>query len=61
MPQVAIKHGSNIVRVIATYRVLSDNANQAREVVREFLDNQELPKNIKMVGKAEVVGLRGLL
>lgn len=61
MPQVAIKGGSNIVRVIATYRVTSDDAREAREVVKKFLNDQELPKNIKMVGKAEVVGLRGLL
>ena len=60
MPQVAIKTGSKIVRVIATYRVGADDAKTAREVVKEHYENQKLPSNIKLIDK-EVLGLKGLL
>lgn len=61
MPQVAIKTGSNIVRVISTYRVKSNNVGEAREIVKKFFKKQSMPSDIKLVGKTEVVTLRGLL
>lgn len=52
---------TNIVRVIATYRVDSKNTSEAIGKMSDYLTQRELPKNIRMVGKAEVLGLRGLL
>ena len=55
------KTTTNIVRVIATYRVDSQNTSEAIGKMSDYLTQRELPKNIRMVGKAEVLGLRGLL
>lgn len=52
---------SHIVRVVSTYRVKSASAIEAREIVSDWLNGDNLPNGIKAVGKTEVIGLRGLL
>lgn len=55
------KNGSHIVRVVSTYRVKSASVIEAREIVSDWLNGDNLPNGIKAVWKTEVIGLRGLL
>lgn len=59
--QVAIKKGNNVVRVVSTYRVQSDSPQSARDIIRQHLENEKLPKGIKLIGKIETLGLKGIL
>lgn len=55
------KTTSHVVRVITTYRIDSESLVDAKEKMNSYLVERELPKNIRMIGKAEVLTLRGLL